>query len=53
VPDAALSKPTDSPRSAELTQIVQTVFGVFHHFELARELDRRGYFRRIRLAVSH
>lgn len=28
-------------------QIVQTVFGVFHHFELARELDRRGHLRRI------
>ncbi|HEX4156702.1 MAG TPA: glycosyltransferase [Acidobacteriaceae bacterium] len=26
-------------------QIVQTVFGVFHHFELARELDRRGHLR--------
>lgn len=24
-------------------RVVQTVFGVFHHFELARELDRRGY----------
>lgn len=23
-------------------RVVQTVFGVFHHFELARELDRRG-----------
>ena len=23
-------------------KVVQTVFGVFHHFELARELDRRG-----------
>jgi alpha-maltose-1-phosphate synthase len=28
-------------------QIVQTVFGVFHHFELARELNRRGHLRRI------
>lgn len=28
-------------------QIVQTVFGVFHHFELARELHRRGHLRRI------
>lgn len=28
-------------------QIVQTVFGVFHHFELARELDRRGHLRRV------
>ncbi len=28
-------------------QIVQTVFGVFHHFELARELERRGHLRRI------
>lgn len=24
-------------------RIVQTVFGVFHHFELARELERRGH----------
>lgn len=24
-------------------KIAQTVFGVFHHFELARELDRRGH----------
>jgi starch synthase len=24
-------------------RIVQTAFGVFHHFELARELDRRGH----------
>ena len=24
-------------------QIVQAVFGVFHHFELARELQRRGH----------
>jgi glycosyltransferase involved in cell wall biosynthesis len=28
-------------------RIVQTVFGVFHHFELARELDRRGHLERI------
>lgn len=28
-------------------QIVQTVFGVFHHFELARELDARGYLARV------
>jgi alpha-maltose-1-phosphate synthase len=28
-------------------QIVQTVFGVFHHFELARELDRRGHLSRV------
>ncbi|HEX5284573.1 MAG TPA: glycosyltransferase, partial [Bryocella sp.] len=28
-------------------QIVQTVFGVFHHFELARELDRRGHLCRV------
>ena len=28
-------------------QIVQTVFGVFHHFELARELDRRAHLRRV------
>lgn len=24
-------------------KVVQTVFGVFHHFELARQLERRGY----------
>lgn len=34
-------------RLAELMQIVQTVFGVFHHFELARELDRRGHLQRV------
>ena len=28
-------------------RVVQTVFGVFHHFELARELDRRGHLERI------
>lgn len=28
-------------------QIVQTVFGVFHHFELARELAQRGHLRRV------
>ncbi|HSU18433.1 MAG TPA: glycosyltransferase [Acidobacteriaceae bacterium] len=28
-------------------QIVQTVFGVFHHFELARELDARGHLARV------
>ncbi len=28
-------------------QIVQTVFGVFHHFELARELESRGHLRRV------
>jgi glycosyltransferase involved in cell wall biosynthesis len=28
-------------------QIVQTVFGVFHHFELAREVERRGHLRRV------
>jgi glycosyltransferase involved in cell wall biosynthesis len=28
-------------------QIVQTVFGVFHHFELARELSERGHLRRV------
>ena len=28
-------------------QIIQTVFGVFHHFDLARELDRRGHLARI------
>ncbi|NYF89624.1 glycosyltransferase family 4 protein [Tunturiibacter empetritectus] len=28
-------------------RIVQTVFGVFHHFELARQLNRRGHLQRI------
>jgi starch synthase len=28
-------------------QIVQAVFGVFHHFELAHQLNRRGHLRRI------
>lgn len=28
-------------------QIVQAVGGVFHHFDLARELESRGYLRRI------
>jgi len=28
-------------------RIVQTVFGVFHHFELARELERRGHLKTV------
>jgi starch synthase len=28
-------------------RIVQAVFGVFHHFELARELERRGHLERV------
>jgi starch synthase len=28
-------------------RIVQAVFGVFHHFELARELERRGHLERL------
>ncbi len=28
-------------------RVIQTVFGVFHHFELARELQRRGHLQRI------
>lgn len=28
-------------------RIVQAVFGVFHHFELARELERRGHLKTI------
>ncbi len=28
-------------------RIVQTVFGVFHHFELARQLERRGHLRKV------
>ena len=27
--------------------IVQAVFGVFHHFELARELERRGHLEHV------
>lgn len=28
-------------------RIVQAVFGVFHHFELARELERRGHLQKV------
>jgi glycosyltransferase involved in cell wall biosynthesis len=28
-------------------EVVQAVFGVFHHFELAHQLERRGHLRRI------
>lgn len=28
-------------------RIVQAVFGVFHHFELARELERRGHLEKV------
>lgn len=28
-------------------RVLQTVFGVFHHFELARELERRGHLQAI------
>ena len=28
-------------------RIVQTVFGVFHHFNLARELERRGHLEKV------
>jgi starch synthase len=28
-------------------RIIQTVFGVFHHFNLARELERRGHLERV------
>ena len=28
-------------------RIVQTVFGVFHHFNLAREMERRGHLERV------
>jgi alpha-maltose-1-phosphate synthase len=28
-------------------RVVQTVFGVFHHFELARELERRGHLQTV------
>jgi glycosyltransferase involved in cell wall biosynthesis len=28
-------------------RIVQTVFGVFHHFNLARELEKRGHLERV------
>lgn len=36
-----------SPPCIRLMKIVQAVFGVFHHFELARELDRRGHLEKI------
>ncbi|MCU1223212.1 MAG: glycosyl transferase group 1 [Edaphobacter sp.] len=35
------------PFRAFFMQIVQAVFGVFHHFELARELDHRGHLQTI------
>ena len=35
------------PPSLSFMQIVQAVFGVFHHFELARELNRRGHLKTI------
>ena len=28
-------------------RVAQAVFGVFHHFELARELERRGHLDRV------
>ncbi len=28
-------------------RVLQTVFGVFHHFQLARELDRRGHLQAV------
>jgi glycosyltransferase involved in cell wall biosynthesis len=28
-------------------EVIQAVFGVFHHFELAHQLERRGHLRRI------
>lgn len=33
--------------SESFMRIVQAVFGVFHHFELARELHRRGHLEKI------
>jgi alpha-maltose-1-phosphate synthase len=52
-----LHETTDLPRSGAATpdpdprpramRIVQAVFGVFHHFELAHQLHRRGHLRRI------
>lgn len=32
---------------AKQMRVVQTVFGVFHHFELARQLEQRGHLERI------
>jgi len=28
-------------------RIIQTVFGVFHHFELARQLEQRKHLQKI------
>ena len=28
-------------------EVIQAVFGVFHHFELAHQLERRGHLKRI------
>ncbi len=39
------AQPDAQGRSA--MRVLQTVFGVFHHFELARELDRRGHLQAI------
>ena len=37
----------DHDRWRSAMRVLQTVFGVFHHFELARELDRRGHLEAI------
>ena len=34
-------------------RIVQTVFGVFHHFELARQLSQRGHLQKIYSTWPH
>ena len=34
-------------------RVVQTVFGVFHHFELARQLNQRGHLQKIYSTWPH
>src|SRR6202041_738898 len=44
---AQWARPAGHLISSKPMRIVQTVFGVFHHFELARQLHRRGHLQRI------
>ncbi len=41
----SMPDPTLAPGSG--LRVLQTVFGVFHHFELAREFERRGHLQAI------
>jgi len=43
LPSRFVSIELSDPPPLSFMKIVQAVFGVFHHFELARELDRRGH----------